>query len=58
MKNKKTKRPLHNIMRRYAKPPKIQKRQSDLLMSFANNEHAAVAKILQQWLLQKKTSEQ
>jgi len=38
-------------MSKHAKLPQIQKRQSDLLMCFANNEHAAVAKMLQQWML-------
>ena len=43
-------RPLQNIMRKHAKAPHIQKRQSDLLMTFASNEHRAIAQLIQAWL--------
>ena len=43
-------RPLQNIMRKHAKPRHIQKRQSDLLMTFASNEHKAIARLIQAWL--------
>lgn len=54
MNENKSQRPLHNIMRKHAKAEHIQKRQSNLIMCFANNEHAAVAKLLQKWLQQEK----
>jgi hypothetical protein len=37
-------------MRKHAKAPHIQKRQSDLLMTFASNEHKAIARLIQAWL--------
>ncbi len=43
-------RPLQNIMRKHAKAPHMQKRQSDLLMAFASNEHKAIAQLIQAWL--------
>jgi len=43
-------RPLQNIMRKHAKPPNIQKRQSDLLMTYASKEHRAIARLIQAWL--------
>lgn len=43
-------RPLQNIMRKHAKAPHIQKRQSDLLMTYASNEHKAIAQLIQAWL--------
>ncbi len=43
-------RPLQNIMRKHAKAPHIQKRQSDLLMTFANKEHKAIAQLIKAWL--------
>lgn len=43
-------RPLQNIMRKHAKAPHIQKRQSDLLMTYASNEHKAIARLIQAWL--------
>jgi hypothetical protein len=40
-------RPFQRIMRKHAH---IQKRQSDLLMTYANNDHKLVAQIIQAWL--------
>lgn len=50
MQIKKPTRPLHNIMLKHAKPERIQKRQSDLILTFAGNDHQAIAKLIQQWL--------
>ncbi|MFB0913006.1 MAG: hypothetical protein QMA97_07525 [Glaciecola sp.] len=48
-------RPLQNIMRKKAKAPQIQKRQSDLLMTYASNNHKLVAQIIQAWLSEQQT---
>jgi hypothetical protein len=45
-------RPLQHIMRKHAKAEHIQKRQSDLLMTYANNDHKAVAQLIKQFLSQ------
>jgi transposase-like protein len=43
-------RALQNIMRKHAKAKHIQKRQSALLMCFAENDHKRIAQLLQTWL--------
>lgn len=43
-------RPLQNIMRKHSKAPHKQKRQSDLLMTFASKEHKAIAQLIKAWL--------
>lgn len=43
-------RPFQRIMRKHAKASHIQKRQSDLLMTYANDDHKLVAQIIQAWL--------
>lgn len=48
-------RPLQNIMRKHAKAPHIQKRQSDLLMTYASKDHKLIAQIIQTWLSGKQT---
>jgi hypothetical protein len=42
-------------MRKKAKAPQIQKRQSDLLMTYASNNHKLVAQIIQAWLSEQQT---
>lgn len=46
----KNERPLHQIMRKHAQADNIQKRQSDLLMTYASKDHKAVAQLIQKWL--------
>jgi hypothetical protein len=48
-------RPLQNIMRKHAKAPHIQKRQSDLLMTYASNDHKLIAQLIQAWLSEQQT---
>jgi hypothetical protein len=48
-------RPLQNIMRKKAKAPQIQKRQSDLLMTYASKDHKVIAQIIQAWLGEQQT---
>ncbi|MFT4731565.1 MAG: hypothetical protein ACI89W_000575 [Gammaproteobacteria bacterium] len=48
-------RPLQNIMRKHAKAPHIQKRQSDLLMTYASNDHKVIAQLIQAWLSEQQT---
>ena len=43
-------RPLQQIMRKHAKAEQIQKRQSALLMCFADNNHKFIAMLLKSWL--------
>ncbi|MFQ3249879.1 hypothetical protein [Glaciecola sp.] len=43
-------RPLQNIMRKHAKAESIQRRQSALLMCFAENDHKRIAELLQTWI--------
>jgi hypothetical protein len=43
-------RPLQHIMRKHAKAPHIQRRQSALLMTYANHDHKGVAQIIKAWL--------
>lgn len=50
MQKMKNERPLHQIMRKHAKADNIQKRQSDLLMTYASKDHKAVAQLIQKWL--------
>jgi hypothetical protein len=48
-------RPLQHIMRKHAKAPHIQKRQSDLLMTYASHDHKVIAQIIQTWLSEQQT---
>jgi len=50
-------RPLQQIMRKHAKAPHIQKRQSDLLMTYASKDHEAIALIIQAWLGESETKQ-
>ena len=42
-------------MRKHAKAPHIQKRQSDLLMTYASNDHELIAQLIQIWLSEQQT---
>jgi hypothetical protein len=55
MQHPKKLRPFQRIMRKHAKTPHIQKRQSALLMAYANSDHKAVAEVIQAWLNEQKT---
>jgi hypothetical protein len=55
MQQQEKRRPLQNIMRKHAKAPHIQKRQSDLLMTYASKDHKVIAQIIQAWLGEQQT---